>query len=261
LARGRVASNRALELDPTLVQAHAVLGYEALMSGRTAESGEHFRQALTLNPNYASAHHWHAHLLALQGRLDLALAENERAVQLDPLSFSTLWIYARQLTAARQPAKALEIVRRSLRLRPDFAAARCIEALDLIALGQRGDAAAILRELEQEPLAPSLVGGQLVWGLREVNLPVEAAKMADTIVAAGKGVFPTLIAAGRVDEALGAGFDGLNPFHAPVLYWDPLLDPVREDPRFHQLVAKAGLTESYALAQTTLARMRASQQR
>ena len=45
-----------------------------------------FRRAIELNPNYATAHHWYSSMLTGAGRLDEALAQAERAAELDPLS-------------------------------------------------------------------------------------------------------------------------------------------------------------------------------
>jgi tetratricopeptide (TPR) repeat protein len=66
---------------------------------------------------YAVAYHWHAHLLAAQGRLDVALAALERSIALDPLSFVTLVIYASQLNFARRYEDVLAITDRALALR------------------------------------------------------------------------------------------------------------------------------------------------
>jgi hypothetical protein len=51
-----------------------------------AGSETEFKRALELNPGYGNAHHWYAHLLMAEGRVNEALAESKRALQLDVLS-------------------------------------------------------------------------------------------------------------------------------------------------------------------------------
>ncbi len=82
------AALRALELDPSLAEAHSSLGLlSALYEWKWAEAEAHFRRALQLNPGYATAHHWlSTDLLALVGRLDEGFTEIDVAHQLDPLS-------------------------------------------------------------------------------------------------------------------------------------------------------------------------------
>src|SRR5262249_93602 len=70
---------RALAIDPTLAEAHAVLGYAALHYAWDVASAEHgFRSALKLNPHCVTAHHWYSHLLAAAGRMEESLDESRR---------------------------------------------------------------------------------------------------------------------------------------------------------------------------------------
>src|SRR5437867_11920531 len=87
--QAEAAARKALELDDTLAEAHTSLGhfllfYDLDFAGSTME----FERALSLDPNYATAHHWYGGggpLLAL-GQFDRAIKEGKRAVELDPLS-------------------------------------------------------------------------------------------------------------------------------------------------------------------------------
>jgi TolB-like protein/Flp pilus assembly protein TadD len=84
----RSAANRALELDPSCAEAHAVLGnLQAAPPARDFKGAEqHFKRAMELDPSYATAHHWYGRYLLLHGDMDKALKEFETAVDLDPLS-------------------------------------------------------------------------------------------------------------------------------------------------------------------------------
>jgi TolB-like protein/DNA-binding winged helix-turn-helix (wHTH) protein/Tfp pilus assembly protein PilF len=107
MPKARAAALKALELDEGLAEAHTSLAlitenYE--FDWVTAE--KEYRRAIQLNPNYATAHHWYAEYLALLGRFNEALAESERARELDPLSLiisadkGVIFYYARRYDEA-----------------------------------------------------------------------------------------------------------------------------------------------------------------
>jgi serine/threonine-protein kinase len=83
----RRAATRALELDSTLAEPHASLGfYNLYYEWDWAAADREFRMALALNPNYATAHEWYGLFLTAMGRLDEAESHAARAIELDPLS-------------------------------------------------------------------------------------------------------------------------------------------------------------------------------
>jgi Tfp pilus assembly protein PilF len=85
--RSYLMLQKALQLDDTLGEAHASLACHRLFNDwNRSEAEREFNRALELNPNYATARHWHAYYFAVTGNLDEALAEIRRAQQLDPLS-------------------------------------------------------------------------------------------------------------------------------------------------------------------------------
>lgn len=107
MPQARDAALHALELDQSSAEAHTSLALVAQnyeWDWQTAE--REYRRAIQLNGNYATAHHWFAECLAYEGRFDEALAESERARQLDPLSTTiaadngAIYFYARQYDRA-----------------------------------------------------------------------------------------------------------------------------------------------------------------
>jgi tetratricopeptide (TPR) repeat protein len=85
--KARAAARRALELDPQLAEAKTSLAYTTLLYQWDWNGAEQaFREAIALNPNYASAHHFYSICLLTAGRQAEALAEIQRAQELDPLS-------------------------------------------------------------------------------------------------------------------------------------------------------------------------------
>ena len=79
VSQARAAALKALELDPSLAEAHAALALIVQNHDWDWQTAEReFRQAIALNPNYATAHHWYAEHLMWRGRFDEALRESER---------------------------------------------------------------------------------------------------------------------------------------------------------------------------------------
>src|SRR6516165_7296059 len=86
-AKANPAARKALELDANLARPHAVLGKEMWEEWDFGGGQAEFKKAFELDPNDATAHQWYAeHIGCLGGREQEALAEANRAHQLDPLS-------------------------------------------------------------------------------------------------------------------------------------------------------------------------------
>lgn len=113
--------NAALQLDPELGEAHATLGFLLTFhSWEWDKADASLRKAIELNPNYATAHHWHAQLLAIRGRHEKAKAAMLRALDINPLSHN-LWADLGQIYYFnRENEGAKAHVRRSLEISPNF---------------------------------------------------------------------------------------------------------------------------------------------
>jgi TolB-like protein/DNA-binding winged helix-turn-helix (wHTH) protein len=88
MAEAETAAEKALQLDSTLADAHTSLAAVKVLHDWDWQGAEQeFRRAIELNPNFARAHHWYGNLLlGPEGRHEEAIAELERARELDPLS-------------------------------------------------------------------------------------------------------------------------------------------------------------------------------
>ena len=85
--QARKAALKALELNDQLADVHTSLAivyfhYDWDLSG----AAEEFELAVSLNPNYATAHHWYAIYLAISGRHDKSIDEIQKALAVDPVS-------------------------------------------------------------------------------------------------------------------------------------------------------------------------------
>jgi serine/threonine protein kinase/TolB-like protein len=107
--KAKVAATKALEINPALPEGHASLAlvkwlYEWDWAGAESE----FRRAIELNPRYVLAHQWYGLFLGEMGRFDEAVAEEHRALQLDPLSVPVIANLGRVYFFARRYDKSLE---------------------------------------------------------------------------------------------------------------------------------------------------------
>lgn len=120
-ARGMQAATRALQLDDTLAQAYTSL--DALNEAyrwKFAKSESEFRRAIQLNPNYAVAHLWYAHLLMFLRRWNDCFRESRIAEQLDPLSPMITSAYATRLTRDGRYNDAFRELQAALEIAPGF---------------------------------------------------------------------------------------------------------------------------------------------
>ncbi len=85
--RAKAAAERALQLDNTLGEAHATLGFiKAHYERDWVHAEEEFQHAISLKPSYATAYHWYGDLLLARGQFDQAMEKFKIAKELDPLS-------------------------------------------------------------------------------------------------------------------------------------------------------------------------------
>jgi TolB-like protein len=86
MPKAKAAAEKAIELDDSLAEAHASLGYAKLTFDWDWSGAEReFRRALELNPNLASGHAGYAHYLLTLGRSQEAIQELGELKKVDPL--------------------------------------------------------------------------------------------------------------------------------------------------------------------------------
>ncbi len=123
-SKAKAAARRALELDPTLAEAHASLGFAGLFFDRNwAETEREFKRAIDLKPGYPTGHQWYAWYLLVMERFDEALEEMRRAQELDPLSLIINDHLGYSLLLAGFPDDATVQLRKTIELDPEFSLA------------------------------------------------------------------------------------------------------------------------------------------
>lgn len=119
-SKAKDAAMKALQLDPSLAEAHASLGAIKCTDWDWSGAEREFKEALALNPNYATAHVWYSAYLTSMGRFEEAVKEAERARDLDPVSIPINVSLGMGLYFARRYDDALRQLRRGLEMYPDL---------------------------------------------------------------------------------------------------------------------------------------------
>jgi TolB-like protein/DNA-binding winged helix-turn-helix (wHTH) protein/Tfp pilus assembly protein PilF len=251
MGKGRAAAVRAVEIDPSLPEAHTALAlivqnYD--WDWTTAE--REFRRAIELNPNYATAHHWYAEHLMWRGRFDEALRESERARQLDPLSVIIAADNGVILYSSRQYDRSIEKFRTAREMEPSLPRAQFLIA----PYAEKGMFAEALADLEAERSRMDL---RTYWVL-QAYINGRAGRRAEAQRALR--AFQRLTRNQPVDAYLfvwaylGTGdndkvFAWLEKGYAQhsnaliALKAYPYYDPLRGDPRFQDLLRRVGLAD------------------
>ncbi|HJZ77739.1 MAG TPA: winged helix-turn-helix domain-containing protein [Vicinamibacterales bacterium] len=158
LTRGKAAAAQALQLDDKLARAHYALGTaHTWYDWDWAAAEREFRQAIELDPNDALGRNWYAGYLSLRGRHDDAIAEHERARDLDPLSLIAHANLTRALYWSRRYDEAIAAARKTLEMDPHFEVALFWLEASLRHRGLFKDAVA-LRQAISSPEQARLIG-------------------------------------------------------------------------------------------------------
>jgi serine/threonine-protein kinase len=248
LPRAEVAARKALELDESLAEAHTSLGlllfYNLDFPGATKE----FERAIALNPNYATAHHWYGlGPLRCVGDFEKSIAELKRALQLDPLSLIINADLGAALVTARRYGEGIAQLRKTIEMDPYFYYAYLNLGKALQLNGQLDEAVTEYKKaaaLNDDPL----VLGLLAQGYAKLGRRDEALKTLEQLqqTASRRYVWSYTfafvhIALGENDKAidyLERDYREHADYELALIKVDPMLDPLRGDPRFEALVSK-----------------------
>jgi tetratricopeptide (TPR) repeat protein len=215
------------------------------MAGSISE----FQRAIALNPNYATARQWYGrHPLAALGRFDEAIAEGKRAIELDPLSPVINTDLGSTLINARRYDEAIALLRKILEIDPTFYYAHYTLGM---ALQLKGDLpAAIAEYTKAQQLTDNNLRARVLLAAAKaqsgdkdaaVQLLAELEELSrNRNVRAFWRAVLYLSLANREGAVrwLEQGVAGHEDVDITFIKVDPLLDPLRGDPRFEALVQK-----------------------
>jgi TolB-like protein/Tfp pilus assembly protein PilF len=245
--KAKAAALKALELDDSLAEAHAALGFVLFYwdwNWSAAES--ELKRAIELNPGYVVGHHWYAEYLGAMGRHEQAIAQVRRAQELDPLSPLMLVIGGQVCRYARRYDEGMEQCRKAIELDSNYALAH-------VGLGR----AYLGKEMYEEATAEfekaaRLDGSEhsLLWlafASAATGRRGEALKILDRAREQSKrGEISPLrlayfyIGLGENQRALDwleKAYEERDPYMS-FLKVEPPLDPLRSDPRFQDLLRR-----------------------
>jgi TolB-like protein/tetratricopeptide (TPR) repeat protein len=245
------AVQKALELDPELADAHALLADVYQKRWQWADAEAEYKRALELNPNDSTASLGYATWLMCQGRMDDALSWSRRARELDPLGVTGV-VTGQILFFARRYDEAIRELRSVVAVRPGAVGPLWLLGFALIANHKPAEAIPLLKRVASgSAQSPGVIGG-LVRAYAEAGRRADALYWLNELKRRQKtGYVP---AAAFVDAYLALGerdqafvwFDRAYREQADFLQWlkvHPFFDPVRDDPRFKDLLHRVGLDE------------------
>ena len=247
-ARAKEYARKALALDESVPSAHASLAWSLFIyDWNWAEAEREFRRAIELNPRYGSAHQWYGFLLSSRGQHEAALLEGHAALELDPASVSGRRSVGWVCFYARRYDQALDHLARAIEMNPMAVESYRILGSVLELAGKSGEAERVLRDAVELPGADAYTKATLGWVLARAGKRAEAEVMLGELEAMGRAgyVSPAALAIlhigfGNTDRALDLAEQAYEDRRGWLVYFkvNPMLDPLRDSPRFQALVAK-----------------------
>jgi len=254
LEAARQSAKRALDLDPTMSEAHMALGEVRRMlewDWRGAEA--EYSKAIVCNPSHEGAHRGYGLMLAALGRREEAIRESERAAEMDPLccvviSSGAAWV--RYLTGDYDASIARS--RSAIAMEPAYLAAHRILAAACVSSGREDEAIDVL----EKALAVSCDNPTLMAGLAHAlavtgNREGAAALVSRLTQSEGARHVPAYhlalahVGLGARDAAFAAlekAIIDADPA-LPNLAAEPRFEPIRSDARFERLIELLGLAQ------------------
>lgn len=244
------AAERALQLDPDLAEAHATRGHIRVNFLHDWPGAlEDFDEAIRHDPRYAMARVWRGFWLVFVGRTEEGLAELATAVELEPSSMPQVVTYARGLYSARRHGEAAAALERVVEVEPQNMLARALLASVYIELGRFDEALVLASDV-----AGKSPGGFSVAAvaLARAGRTDEARTALNRLVELAQHRYVPAYDIASVHAALGDAdhaFQWLDrAFAEPSallgnLRADPVMDPLRSDPRYREVERRLRLPE------------------
>jgi len=251
----KTAATRALELDPTLPEAHSAFGDSlAIYDWNWSDSERELKRAIELDPNISYIHLvYSGSYLGPIGRTAEAVSEAERAVELEPLSLIGNAVLTSAYLNDRQFDKAIEQGLKSYELDPNFPLARHWLGMAYVATQQFDKAVSISLEVPADSpsrwLSVVVLGHVYAKMGRRGDAEQQIAILRD--LTKSRYVRPYYIASiyaalGDRDKAfaeLERSFEERDVYMNRVNS-DPFMDPLRDDPRFKDLLKRLSLSQN-----------------
>jgi tetratricopeptide (TPR) repeat protein len=256
ITKARAFAVKALELDDMLAEAHTTLAFIKMRYDYDWTGAEQeFKQSIELNPNYPVTHQFYGTFLTNTGRADEGLREINRALELDPLSATINWSLGLNLYHARRYDEAIAQFQNILQMNERHELTYNSLALTFAQKNMFSDGITTLEKLIAVSKDARQRGAQL--NLAYIYALSGRQKEARQILQEQKtvreneeqnqasGIAKIHLALGDREEALAwlnRGYENRD-FNMIFLKVAPTLDPLRDDPRFQDLMRRVGLPQ------------------
>jgi TolB-like protein/Tfp pilus assembly protein PilF/DNA-binding winged helix-turn-helix (wHTH) protein len=246
ITRAKAAAEKALEIDPTLAEAHnslALIRYEHDWDWSGAERA--FKRAIELSPSNVHAYSWYSQYLIFMGRSEESIAVGKRRVELDPLSPAINASLGFTYIFAGRYDRGIEQCRKALELDPSYAPAHA--SLGRAYLGKEMYEKAIAEFQRAVDLSGGWPKNDLAYAYAMAGKRDDARKILHELIEDSKRGVVELSGIARIYAALGEtdqAFGWLEKAYDDREHWlvtlkvDPMFDLLRSDPRFQDLVRR-----------------------
>jgi serine/threonine protein kinase/tetratricopeptide (TPR) repeat protein len=255
IPKAKAAAMKALELDNTVGEAHAALGFaEWFYDWDWPTAEREFKAAIELNPNSAVSHFRYSECLLTRTQFDEGISEIKRAQELDPVSTQTMGGLGHAYLVMRRYDESIPHFQKALDLYPSAAFIRAQLAWAYAMKGMYPQALAEYGKIAEPDKAVAaenqLVADGLGWVYAVSGRRADALKIAKGVEELSSHTYvdfyqlATIYAGlGEKDEAFRMLEKGYEERSAGMLYLaiDPFWDGMRSDPRYADLLRRIGL--------------------
>jgi DNA-binding winged helix-turn-helix (wHTH) protein/TolB-like protein/Flp pilus assembly protein TadD len=238
--RLKEAAFRALELDDSLAEVHIAVALARSVDWDWDGEERAYRKAIALNPSYALAYHWYGFLCQARGRFEESLVLRQRAWQLDPTGLTTNSGLASALIIVGRLEEARSLLEKTMELDPGF-------RFGLVSMGsvharlgdfEKAEEFFARADARSSLAAAKALGGrtsearEILEGLGESGSPYQLACIHASL--------------GEVDTAFTYLEEAYRERSSEMMWLtsDWRLSSIRNDPRFEELVRRAGFRAS-----------------
>ena len=243
-------AQRAAQLDPSLAEPWATIGYYKTLYERDWDGAEvAFQKSLELNRNYSTAHHWYAFYLSTIGDSKAALEEVLLARDAEPLSPVINGEVGMFFVYDEQYERAIEEMRPAQLWNPDFPSLLMSLSRAHAMLGHHEEASSMVDILDSYFRENYLARGYISAVLVPIGREDDARAFYEEALAASESSYIAPGVLGFVAASIGdhdAAFrhfeEGLEQ-RSLVVSWlrDPLIAGIRQDARYAALMRRIGL--------------------
>ncbi len=251
-AKARQAAEKALELDPSLAEAHTSVALVLLIFQWDFPGAEReFLRAIELNPRYPYAHQWYAELLWATGRYEEAVKEIRKGLELEPftpilhVNLGMALMYQKHIVEAEQE------YRKTLDADPNFPIAHYGYAQVLILQGRFNEAVTELEKIIQLIPESTYYQGYLGYACARAGKTERARQILGELIEASRTKYVSWLGIANIYVGLGEKDHAFAALELAYQQGDPRMDGIRarvaadsywvDDPRFAELLKKLGL--------------------